>query len=204
MEVEGVAGAGLVAVTLNGKSELRRVKIDPKLADPRRWRCWRSDRRRASRREEQDRGDDAGRDAESDGRSPATGRNETSVLMQWVAVLSVMAGLTRPSARHRWCVDGRSGPTITAAARTRVAANNSHGRCEVERLIALLAKLPGLGPRSARRAALRMLQQPETRMLPLATALTEAARAVKPCSICGNLDSQDPCGVCSTASATGR
>jgi recombination protein RecR len=71
------------------------------------------------------------------------------------------------------------------------------GGAEVERLIALLAKLPGLGPRSARRAALRMLQQPETRMLPLATALTEAARAVKPCSICGNLDSQDPCGVCS-------
>jgi recombination protein RecR len=71
------------------------------------------------------------------------------------------------------------------------------GGAEVERLIALLAKLPGLGPRSARRAALKMLQQPDSRMLPLATALTEAARAVKPCSICGNLDSRDPCGVCS-------
>jgi recombination protein RecR len=73
------------------------------------------------------------------------------------------------------------------------------GGPEVERLIALLAKLPGLGPRSARRAALRMLQQPESRMLPLAAALAEAARAVKPCRVCGNLDSQDPCAICSDA-----
>ena len=70
------------------------------------------------------------------------------------------------------------------------------GGPEVERLIALLAKLPGLGPRSARRAALKMLQQPEARMLPLATALAEAAQAVKPCGLCGNLDSQDPCAIC--------
>jgi recombination protein RecR len=71
------------------------------------------------------------------------------------------------------------------------------GGPEVERLIGLLAKLPGLGPRSARRAALRLLQQPETRMLPLATALAEAARAVRPCGRCGNLDSRDPCTICS-------
>jgi recombination protein RecR len=70
------------------------------------------------------------------------------------------------------------------------------GGPEVERLIGLLARLPGLGPRSARRAVLRMLQQPESRMLPLAAAITEAARAVRPCSICGNLDSRDPCGIC--------
>jgi len=70
------------------------------------------------------------------------------------------------------------------------------GGPEVERLIGLLARLPGLGPRSARRAVLRMLQQPETRMLPLAAAMTEAARAVRPCSTCGNLDSRDPCGIC--------
>lgn len=71
------------------------------------------------------------------------------------------------------------------------------GGPEVERLIGLLAKLPGLGPRSARRAALRMLQQPEAQMLPLASALTEAAQAVRPCSLCGNLDSSDPCSICS-------
>jgi recombination protein RecR len=70
------------------------------------------------------------------------------------------------------------------------------GGPEVERLIALLAKLPGLGPRSARRAALRLLQHPETRMLPLAAAMAEAARAVRACSLCGNLDSADPCAVC--------
>ncbi len=67
---------------------------------------------------------------------------------------------------------------------------------EVERLIALLAKLPGLGPRSARRAALRLLQSPEARMLPLAAALAEAARAVRACGLCGNLDSADPCNIC--------
>ena len=70
------------------------------------------------------------------------------------------------------------------------------GGPEIEHLISLLARLPGMGPRSARRAALKMLQQPEARMLPLATALAEAARAVKPCSVCGNLDSRDPCSIC--------
>lgn len=66
----------------------------------------------------------------------------------------------------------------------------------VEHLIALLAKLPGLGRRSARRAALRLLTEPETRMLPLANALRAAAEAVKPCSVCGNLDAADPCHIC--------
>lgn len=70
------------------------------------------------------------------------------------------------------------------------------GGPEVERLIALLAKLPGLGPRSARRVALKLLQHPEARMLPLALALAEAAKAVRSCSLCGNLDSSDPCAVC--------
>lgn len=67
---------------------------------------------------------------------------------------------------------------------------------EIERLIGLLAKLPGLGPRSARRAALKMLQQPQARMLPLAEAIQAAARAVRPCGLCGNLDSADPCAIC--------
>ena len=71
------------------------------------------------------------------------------------------------------------------------------GGPEIDHLISLLAKLPGLGPRSARRAALKMLQHPELRMLPLAAALTDAARAVRPCAICNNLDSQNPCTICS-------
>ncbi len=70
------------------------------------------------------------------------------------------------------------------------------GGPEIDHLISLLSKLPGMGPRNARRAALKMLQQPESRMLPLATALAEAARAVRPCADCGNLDSQDPCTIC--------
>jgi recombination protein RecR len=54
-----------------------------------------------------------------------------------------------------------------------------------------------MGPRSARRAALKLLQQPESRMMPLAAALADAARAVRPCHLCGNLDSRDPCSICS-------
>ncbi|MBU6499248.1 MAG: recombination mediator RecR [Rhodospirillales bacterium] len=77
------------------------------------------------------------------------------------------------------------------------------GGPEIERLIGLLAKLPGLGPRSARRTALRLLQQPEARMLPLAAALAEAARAVRPCGLCGNLDSADPCTICTDADRDG-
>jgi len=67
---------------------------------------------------------------------------------------------------------------------------------EIERLIQLLAKLPGLGPRSARRAALHMMKKREALMEPLAAALSEAALKIRPCSICGNLDVSDPCTVC--------
>jgi recombination protein RecR len=67
---------------------------------------------------------------------------------------------------------------------------------ELDRLIALLAKLPGLGPRSARRAALALIQKREVLLQPLAAALEAAAAAIRPCSVCGNLDSTDPCGIC--------
>ena len=67
---------------------------------------------------------------------------------------------------------------------------------EIERLIELLAKLPGLGPRSARRAALRMVKQKDRLMAPLARALTEAVEKVGACSQCGNVDTADPCGIC--------
>ncbi len=70
------------------------------------------------------------------------------------------------------------------------------GGPEIETLIGLLARLPGLGPRSARRAALRLLAAPESRILPLAAALAEAARAVRTCALCGNLDSTQPCTIC--------
>ena len=67
---------------------------------------------------------------------------------------------------------------------------------DIERLIQLLARLPGLGPRSARRAALKMIQKPETLMLPLATAIQRAAENIRACSACGNLDVSDPCAIC--------
>ena len=67
---------------------------------------------------------------------------------------------------------------------------------EIERLIQLLAKLPGLGPRSARRAALDLLKRRDTVLKPLAAALTTAAETIVTCQICGNLDSIDPCSIC--------
>ncbi len=68
---------------------------------------------------------------------------------------------------------------------------------EIEALVALLAKVPGLGPRSARRAALQLLKRKDQLMLPLAAALAEAAEKVKPCANCGALDTSDPCALCS-------
>ena len=67
---------------------------------------------------------------------------------------------------------------------------------EIERLIALLAKLPGLGPRSARRAALALLKRRDQLLTPLAEALTDAADKVRACSVCGAWDTTDPCAVC--------
>ena len=67
---------------------------------------------------------------------------------------------------------------------------------EIERLIQLLAKLPGLGPRSARRAVLALIRRRETLLTPLAKALNDAAEAVRVCSTCGNVDSRDPCTIC--------
>lgn len=67
---------------------------------------------------------------------------------------------------------------------------------EIDRLIQLLARLPGLGPRSARRAALQLLKKRETLLQPLAVALNEAAIKVVACSVCGNLDTMNPCAIC--------
>jgi recombination protein RecR len=69
---------------------------------------------------------------------------------------------------------------------------------EIERLIDLLAKTPGLGRRSAQRAALALLKKREALMLPLAAALSEAAEKVKACSSCGALDTLDPCAICAS------
>jgi len=68
---------------------------------------------------------------------------------------------------------------------------------EIERLIALLAKLPGLGPRSARRAALQLLKRREQLLVPLAAAMAETAAKVVSCSVCGAPDTRDPCSICS-------
>ena len=67
---------------------------------------------------------------------------------------------------------------------------------EIERLIQLLAKLPGLGPRSARRATLELLKKREALLEPLSQALREAAAAIKTCEVCGNLDTASPCALC--------
>ena len=68
---------------------------------------------------------------------------------------------------------------------------------EIERLIQLLAKLPGLGPRSARRAALHLIDRKAELLIPLAKAMEVAVERIVVCSTCGNIDTNDPCMICS-------
>ncbi|WP_174301297.1 recombination mediator RecR [Caulobacter sp. S45] len=74
---------------------------------------------------------------------------------------------------------------------------------EIERLIQLLGRLPGMGPRSARRAALALLKRREQLLDPLARAMTDASARVRPCSTCGALDTADPCTVCAAPERDG-
>jgi recombination protein RecR len=67
---------------------------------------------------------------------------------------------------------------------------------EIERLIQLLARLPGLGPRSARRAALHLIKKREQLLAPLADAIALARDRIVVCNTCGNIDTTDPCGIC--------
>jgi recombination protein RecR len=67
---------------------------------------------------------------------------------------------------------------------------------EIERLIQLLARLPGLGPRSARRAALHLIKKKDQLLVPLAEAMDVAVSSILVCSTCGNIDTTDPCTIC--------
>jgi len=67
---------------------------------------------------------------------------------------------------------------------------------EIERLIQLLARLPGLGPRSARRAALHLIRKREQLLGPLAEAMKVAEERIRTCSACGNIDTREPCTIC--------
>lgn len=69
---------------------------------------------------------------------------------------------------------------------------------EIDQLITLFARLPGLGPRSARRAVLHLLQRREQQLQPLAAALTRVSQVIKSCGTCGNLDETDPCRICAS------
>ena len=71
---------------------------------------------------------------------------------------------------------------------------------EIENLISLLAKLPGLGPRSARRAALALVKKREVLLQPLTEALGVVGEKIRPCGICGNIDVSDPCHICTAPS----
>ncbi len=70
---------------------------------------------------------------------------------------------------------------------------------KIEKLIQLLAKMPGLGPRSARRAVLQIIKKRDSYMVPLATLLEEVAGEIVTCETCGNLDTSSPCQVCENA-----
>ena len=70
---------------------------------------------------------------------------------------------------------------------------------EIEKLVQLLAKLPGLGPRSARRAVLHLIRKREELLAPLAEAMRVAHERIVACSVCGNIDTSDPCTICRDA-----
>ncbi len=72
----------------------------------------------------------------------------------------------------------------------------SNGGPEIEQLIQLLARLPGLGPRSARRAVLQLIKKKEQLMIPLSAALDRAVATVIECEVCGNIDTRSPCHIC--------
>ncbi|MGJ0451822.1 MAG: recombination mediator RecR [Methylocystis sp.] len=74
---------------------------------------------------------------------------------------------------------------------------------EIEKLVQLLAKLPGLGPRSARRAALHLIRKREELLAPLAEAMRVARERIVVCSVCGNIDTSDPCTICRDARRDG-
>ena len=74
--------------------------------------------------------------------------------------------------------------------------SNAAAGPEIVRLIQLLARLPGLGPRSARRAALQLIKKRELLMAPLAAALQTALDKIEVCRACGNIDTRDPCTLC--------
>lgn len=67
---------------------------------------------------------------------------------------------------------------------------------EIDKLTKIIAKLPALGTRSARRIVLHLLKKKETTLLPLITALQDVADNIKKCPICGNFDTQDICSIC--------
>jgi recombination protein RecR len=72
----------------------------------------------------------------------------------------------------------------------------ANGGPEIEQLIQLLARLPGLGPRSARRAVLQLIKKKDQLMIPLSAALDRAVEAVRVCEVCGNVDTISPCRIC--------
>ena len=71
---------------------------------------------------------------------------------------------------------------------------------EILKMIELIAKLPGFGPRSARRAALHLLKRKDQLLLPLADALADAGQKIERCNTCGNFDTLQPCAVCQSTS----
>lgn len=82
--------------------------------------------------------------------------------------------------------------------------SNASGGPEIEQLIQLLSRLPGLGPRSARRAVLHLVKKKEQLMVPLSAALDRAVEAVRVCATCGNIDTISPCSVCADPRRAGQ
>ena len=82
--------------------------------------------------------------------------------------------------------------------------SSRHASHEIETLSQALARLPGLGPRSARRAVLHLMKRREGALVPLLRALEAVAENLSTCTTCGNVDTTDPCGICADPRRDGR
>ena len=182
VEMTGAAGAGMVQLTLNGKGDLKKITIDKSLLTP----------------DEGEVLEDLIVAAFNDARAKVSAHAEQE-MQKLTGGLQLPGGLGCRSSDTSLGLSSssphgaREGP-VKREGQPVFGTNPPYPR--LNSLIQLLAKLPGLGPRSARRAALHLIKRRESLLEPLAAALAKAAEAIRPCPICGNLDTVEPCAIC--------
>ena len=196
MEVAGQSGAGLVSVTLNGKGEMRRIRIDPSLMKPDEVEIV-EDLILAASQDAKAKVEAAMQEKmqEVTGGLPAARPEAVLTRRRWGLPIPSRRMMAAPSTSLRRLAPSLATPFGRNVATKAHMSKKSAGP-EIERLVQLLARLPGLGPRSARKAALTLLKRRNDLLVPLAEALTAAVDKIVECPTCGNVDTVSPCTIC--------